>query len=296
MEKRLVTADVCVGIEMANWLVTVDYEQFDLASAYDVLPRIYWKNDVKSQNKGLQPNDIVYVYVTGETAKVMYQMKVVVAQVENYEYPETQKVFWIDKAQIEEYKGKYSILEKLNKVDKVTLTRKNLIQEQLISKAPIQGRTTDNPKGKKPEEAEAHKKLLAFIADQFTSEVKSFDYPDEANLENQSFPEGAKKTVQVNRYERNPEARAKCIKIHGTRCKICEMSFAETYGTFAKDFIHVHHITSLSEISDSYEVNPETDLLPVCPNCHAMLHRQENGIPMTVERLKLLYEVSKNSN
>jgi 5-methylcytosine-specific restriction protein A len=73
------------------------------------------------------------------------------------------------------------------------------------------------------------------------------------------------------------------------------MSFAETYGTFAKDFIHVHHITSLSEISDSYEVNPETDLIPVCPNCHAMLHRQENGIPMKVDRLKLLFEVSKNS-
>lgn len=128
---------------------------------------------------------------------------------------------------------------------------------------------------------------------EFNNETIATDYPDEADLENKSFPEGAKQTVQVNRYERNPEARAKCLEIHGIRCEICKMSFAETYGTFAKDFIHVHHITPLHKISENYEVNPETDLIPVCPNCHAMLHRQENGIPMTVERLKLLYEVSK---
>lgn len=73
------------------------------------------------------------------------------------------------------------------------------------------------------------------------------------------------------------------------------MSFDETYGMFAKDFIHVHHIKPLSEINEEYEVDPINDLIPVCPNCHAMLHRQQNGIPMTVERLKLLYEVSRNS-
>lgn len=276
---------------MANWLVTVNYDEFDLEKAYEALPTIYWKNSVTSEGKGLQINDIVHVYVTQPISKVMYQFKVI-RQADNTEYPVAQKVFWSDKEKIENYPGGYSIFEKLKKVDKPTLSFEYFRRQNLIPDAPIQGRRTDRDKDLN----DPIRIFLAHILNEFKNESVSTDYPDEANLENTSFPEGAKKTVQVNRFERNPEARAKCIEINGTRCKICEMSFAETYGTFAKDFIHVHHITPLSKISDNYEVNPETDLIPVCPNCHAMLHRQENGIPMTVDRLKLLYEVSKNSN
>lgn len=71
------------------------------------------------------------------------------------------------------------------------------------------------------------------------------------------------------------------------------MSFEFVYGFFAKDFIHVHHIKPLHEISESYEVNPETDLIPVCPNCHAMLHKKDdNDLPMTVDQLKKLFSAS----
>lgn len=274
---------------MANWLVTVNYAEFDLEAAYDALPQIYWKNSAISEGKGLQLNDIVHVYVTQPISKVMYQFKVI-GHADKSEYPLAQKAFWKDTTQLDSIKG-YAIFEKLKKVDKASLSYDYFIQQELIPNTPIQGRRTDRDKAPN----DPIRTFLTHIFNEFKTENVNSDYPDEANLENSLFPEGAKKTVQVSRYERNPEARAKCLEIHGTRCKICEMSFAETYGTFAKDFIHVHHITSLSEISDSYEVNPETDLLPVCPNCHAMLHRQENGIPMKVDRLKLLFEVSKNS-
>ena len=126
--------------------------------------------------------------------------------------------------------------------------------------------------------------VLAHILNEFNNESIATDYPDEAGTENKSFPEGAKQTVQVNRYERNPVARAKCLEIHGICCEICKMSFAETYGTFAKDFIHVHHITPLHKISENYEVTPETDLIPVCPNCHAIIHRAHP--PLTIEQLR----------
>lgn len=33
-------------------------------------------------------------------------------------------------------------------------------------------------------------------------------------------------------------------------------------------------------------MNPREDLIPVCPNCHAMLHRKENGVYLTVEELR----------
>lgn len=272
---------------MANWLVTVNYDEFDLEKAFDALPEIYWKNSATTEGKGLQINDIVYVYVTQPISKVMYQFKVI-GHADPSEYPLAQKAFWKDRTQLNSIKG-YVVFDKLKKVDKATLSFDYFVQNNLISGAPIQGRRTDRDKAPN----DSIRIFLAHIVNEFNNETIATDYPDEADLENKSFPEGAKQTVQVNRYERNPEARAKCLEIHGIRCEICKMSFAETYGTFAKDFIHVHHITPLHKISENYEVNPETDLIPVCPNCHAMLHRQENGIPMTVERLKLLYEVSK---
>ena len=130
---------------MANWLVTVNYAEFDLEAAYDALPQIYWKNSATSEGKGLQINDIVHVYVTQPISKVMYQFKVL-GHAENSEYPVAQKVFWSDKKKIESYLGGYSIFEKLNKVDKSTLSFEYFRQENLIPDVPIQGRRTDRDK------------------------------------------------------------------------------------------------------------------------------------------------------
>ena len=274
---------------MANWLVTVNYNEFDLEKAFEELSTIFWKNSSTLEGKGLQINDMVYVYVTKPISKVMYQFKVI-AHADKSEYPVAQKAFWKDKTQLGSIK-EYAVFEKLQKVDKATLSFDYFLQKKLVSDAPIQGRRTDRDKALN----DPIRIFLDHIVNEFGNDALETNYPDEANVESKTFPEGAKQTVQVNRYERNPEARAKCIEFHKARCKVCDMSFAETYGSFAKDFIHVHHKKPLYEISEQYEVDPKNDLIPVCPNCHAMLHKQENGIPMTVERLKLLYEVSKNS-
>jgi predicted HNH restriction endonuclease len=50
------------------------------------------------------------------------------------------------------------------------------------------------------------------------------------------------------------------------------MSFHEKYGEAMRGFIHVHHLAPLSSRGAAHDVNPETDLIPVCPNCHAFLH------------------------
>jgi 5-methylcytosine-specific restriction protein A len=47
------------------------------------------------------------------------------------------------------------------------------------------------------------------------------------------------------------------------------------YGEIGKNFIHVHHVKPLSEIDEQYKINPIKDLRPVCPNCHAMLHKRK---------------------
>jgi hypothetical protein len=84
--------------------------------------------------------------------------------------------------------------------------------------------------------------------------------------------EGAVRTVTINAYERNPEARQRCIAAHGSSCCICGFNFGAVYGSDAEGYIHVHHILPLSEIGCEYVVDPFEDLRPVCPNCHAVLH------------------------
>jgi 5-methylcytosine-specific restriction protein A len=53
-----------------------------------------------------------------------------------------------------------------------------------------------------------------------------------------------------------------------------------------KGYIHVHHLTPLSTINGEYEVNPISDLIPVCPNCHAMIHK--SNPPLTIEQARTL--------
>lgn len=99
------------------------------------------------------------------------------------------------------------------------------------------------------------------------------DYPDDVP---ERLKEGAKKTIIVNAYERSFSARNKCIKHHKCICFVCKFNFEEAYGDLGKGFIHVHHIIPISDIGEEYEVDPINHLRPVCPNCHAMLHRMED--------------------
>jgi 5-methylcytosine-specific restriction protein A len=98
------------------------------------------------------------------------------------------------------------------------------------------------------------------------------------------LPEGALTRIEVNRYERSSFNRQVCLRIHGSICKVCNFDFEEKYGDLGKGFIHVHHVVPVSELVPLYEINPEKDLVPVCPNCHAMIHKRNP--PYSVEEIK----------
>jgi 5-methylcytosine-specific restriction protein A len=103
--------------------------------------------------------------------------------------------------------------------------------------------------------------------------------------------EGAVCRVSVNAYERDPEARRRCIEAHGTSCCICGFSFCAVYGEAAEGYIHVHHLRPLSEVGGEYVIDPVEDLRPVCPNCHAMLHL--GGRCRSIEEVRQLMENAK---
>lgn len=98
-------------------------------------------------------------------------------------------------------------------------------------------------------------------------------YPDELPPGG-PLVEGAARQVLVNAYERDPENRRRCIDHYGMTCAVCGMNFADTYGEVGEGYIHVHHLKPLSEVRVAHEVDPDADLRPVCPNCHAMIHRR----------------------
>jgi 5-methylcytosine-specific restriction protein A len=107
--------------------------------------------------------------------------------------------------------------------------------------------------------------------------------------EDQESPTFAKRsTVLVNRYERDPQKRRECLEHHGYHCQICGFDFEQTYGKLGRDFIHVHHIEPLAEVGGEYDIDPKVDLIPVCANCHAMIHRVSPALkPDQLKRILL---------
>ena len=120
------------------------------------------------------------------------------------------------------------------------------------------------------------------------SEPHSEHHPDPfaTELDSQNtYAEGSAKQILVNSFERSAFARLACLVHHGYACKVCDLDFGSRYGEIGRGFIHVHHVVKIASIGKEYVINPVTDLIPVCPNCHAMLHQSDP--PMTVEELRV---------
>ncbi len=106
--------------------------------------------------------------------------------------------------------------------------------------------------------------------------------------------EGTPLETTHNVYERNPEARRRCLEHYGYTCAVCAMSFGKVYGSAAEKIIHVHHLKPLSEATAERAVDPVADLRPVCPNCHEVLHA--GGGCRSIEDVKgLLADTSTGS-
>lgn len=114
------------------------------------------------------------------------------------------------------------------------------------------------------------------------------EFRETADSLSPGLPEGARATLLVNRYERSRINRAVCIELSGTICVVCGFDFGHKYGALGAGYIHVHHVVPVSQLGDGYVINPAKDLVPICPNCHAMVHRTDP--PLSVADLKELIE------
>lgn len=116
----------------------------------------------------------------------------------------------------------------------------------------------------------------------------SYHSRDDAGATPSPYFEGTPGQAFLSFYERNPVARERCIERYGCRCSVCGFDFEAVYGEIGRGFIHVHHLTPQAEIRMKYEIDPIADLRPICPNCHAMIHRGRET--MTIDDLRELIQ------
>lgn len=113
------------------------------------------------------------------------------------------------------------------------------------------------------------------------------------DLAEDSAVEGSEKEYLSKKYERNPLNRQACIDAHGSKCSVCGMDFEKKYGNLGYGFIEVHHIQLISSYGGAKKIDPKKDLIPVCSNCHSMLHRQNP--PVSPEILREILEKRKEN-
>lgn len=95
---------------------------------------------------------------------------------------------------------------------------------------------------------------------------------------------------------RNMQLRQACIDYYKRKhnghivCECCGFDFAKAYD-IGDEYIEVHHLFPFSHTEGEHEVNSETDLVPLCANCHRMIHHGQGGGGncMTLDELRSRY-------
>lgn len=144
---------------------------------------------------------------------------------------------------------------------------------------------------------EGLKFYIAFLQDQQSNTVDESEKTPEINeVDNyddvMEYIEGEDTDVESKRYERSQRARKKCIQEKGCKCYVCQFDFEAVYGKeLGEGFIEIHHVVPLavrSQMEGAYHLNPITDLVPLCSNCHSMVHKKRGQV-MDVDDLKEKY-------
>jgi predicted HNH restriction endonuclease len=143
--------------------------------------------------------------------------------------------------------------------------------------------------GVRESDAQTFNRILVLAGVSENASSKEPNAPSAAADEGlESALEGSATKRFVTTYERNPRYRRQAIAIHGLRCQACDTDMGETYGPYAAGLIHVHHTVPVSTLDAPRPIDPATELSPVCPNCHAVIHRRRTSTLTIAEVRKML--------
>ena len=248
-----------------HWMISANGKIYDHATAFQHWGFIDWR-----QRANYSVGDIVYIYCTKPFMKVMYKAVVDVVSMTSKEIVDDSMYWHIKEEHDKALDGKYARLRLVQQADSAALSLCHLQNHGL--KAAPQG------------PIKVGTELSQYIDKHMNDYSVEGIFPESSIPEN--YHEGTVYQITVNKYERSSIARSKCIEYNGVRCFVCDMNFEEKYGSLGKDFIHIHHLVPLNQIGTDYIVDYKKDLIPVCPNCHAMLHRKLHGVYMDWKELR----------
>lgn len=249
------------------WLISSNDSIFRLEDCLNESQYVDWQSSFSPK-----VGDVVFIYRTKPTQRVCYMMEVVAINIP-YRKTINDIKYWGEK---HSPKGETNPDEPYHRLKVLGKANSMLLHLDELKKLGLKG----VPQGPR----KIFGNLLEHILSVFNAGPADNDFEELPSFE--GLFEGAKKTIAVNQYERNRDARQKCIDAHGYKCKVCGMDFEKMYGELGRGFIHIHHVVPISTIGKEYLLDPVKDLVPVCPNCHAMLHRGINGRVLTVEELR----------
>lgn len=253
---------------MTNWIISANSNLYDHASSFEHYSSIDWR-----QGRGkFKTGDIIFIYTTRPLSMIQYKC---VVRATDLTYPNIRddKEYWKNQNEYQRsINGKFMHLHLEDQVYNTALDLDHLMAKGLNAapQGPVKIKET---------------LLLNYINSNFSDNYQPEVFPELLN-ENSTHFEGIKTQILVNRYERSSIARKKCIDFHKPICVVCDINFANTYGEIGTGFIHIHHLIPIHKIGIEYKLDYEKDLAPVCPNCHAMLHRKINGIEPTIPELR----------
>lgn len=213
------------------------------------------------------------------------------------------------------YQYQVILLENHQKIGKGTLEDKNSKQlltpskkkglELLFEQNPMvhiqdismvhykQGRLKDTPWEK--ESRDDLESLYNKMENKRLNNIVKYDIETEKRQYASSYKDGEVKQYYGNRYERKAKNRLKAIEIYGTTCAVCDFKFEEVYGELGRDFIEIHHVKPLSTLGEAIEIDAANDLVPVCSNCHRMLHRNRDKVWLVEELKKIIQRQLRSS-
>lgn len=250
---------------MKYWIVPSNDRTFrigDAIAAQDGMAD--WRTDKFSEG------DVVFIYKTKPEQCIRYRMVVVKTGI-IFDQAFEQEAFWTDKDQY--YNGIIALYARLKLLEDYP---NDILSLHHLHEHGYQG----DPRSVREIKDGDLLDFLLHPHQLINDDVYDVDYPED----DEKLYEGALMKVNVNKYERNQKARKECVAKKGYKCIVCGRDFETAYGEIGKGFIHVHHLTPIASIGQEYKLNVDTDLAPVCPNCHYMLHRKNP--PYTIEELK----------
>ena len=140
-------------------------------------------------------------------------------------------------------------------------------------------------------EGEKPKRFVLQSLDLAEGDDGGYSPADQLSSPPENLSEGRSRTRVQTYYERNPRLRAEALRLHGTKCFACGFEFSRVYGPHGEGFIEIHHLKPISSYTGDTNVSPEKDLVPLCSNCHRMVHRKEKML--TLNELRGMIDTSE---